>query len=455
MVTVVQYNFTLDDTSPIFQYSPPSDESDASKGWTIAHNAGTRSTYHTTRMANASLSFSFHGTGVTLFGSSNASYEAYLDGQNAPLPSSDENTLFQSNCSELREYQVYLKVLSATENQVLQFDYATLTSNVLGRSRYPEISMHSDDDVMKAHGTWHRKNQNNRFPLISNPNVTVRATNSPGDNMSFSVRGRAVAIYGPVNASSGLFSVMQENDDHVVTASSSTPINETVLFYKDGLSESNTTTLHLTNLGNGETTFCVSRVQVFAFNSTNGTSSAWTSSSTARSHRTALIGAIVGSIIGVVILAAIIVISMKRRNLTTSEPNAITPFEVGTEETSNAISRSGSKDSSSLGSEPNAITPFEVGTEETSNAITRSGSKDSSSLELNQDESLRIVIPDSIGARPAVSSISLLTVERLLLLIARQVDGVTRTGEASGDQDRRSLPPYPASMRNRSYRAAS
>ncbi|KAL5504087.1 hypothetical protein ACEPAH_8160 [Sanghuangporus vaninii] len=423
MATFIQYNFTLDNTSPMFQYSPPSDESDASKGWIIVHNAKTGSTYHVTRMVNASLSFSFYGTGVTLFGSSNASYKAYLDGQNVPLPSSGGNTLFQSNCSELRKYQVYLKVRSATENQFFQFDYATLTSNVLGRSRYPQISMHSDDNVMKAHGTWHRKNQNNRFPLSSNPNVTVRATNSPGDSMSFSVRGRAIAIYGPVNASSGLFSVMQGNDVHVVNASSSTPINETVLFYKDGLSESNTTTLHLTNLGNGETTFCISRVQVFAFNSTNGTSSAWTSSSSARGHRTALVGAIVGSIIGVIILAAIIVISMKRRKLTTSGPNAIIPFEVGTEETSNAISRS--------------------------------GSKDSSSLELNQDQPLRIVLPDSTGARPAISSISLSTVERLLLLIARQVDSITRTGEASGDQDRRSLPPYPASMRNRSYRAAN
>ncbi|KAL5485958.1 hypothetical protein ACEPAI_7002 [Sanghuangporus weigelae] len=416
--TVVQYNFTLDNTSPMFQYSPPSDESDVSKGWIIMHNAKTGSTHHITRMVNASLSFTFYGTGVTLFGSSNALYEAYLDGQNVSLPSSGENTLFQSDCSELREYQVYLNVLSASENQVLQFDYATVTSNVLGRSRYPEISMHSDDDVMKAHGTWHRKSQNNRFPLSSNPNVTVRATNSPGDNMSFSVRGRAVAIYGPVNASSGLFSVMQGNDVHVVNASSSTPINETVLFYKDGLSESNTTTLHLTNLGNGETTLCVSRVQVFAFNLTNGISSAWTSSSTARSHRAALIGAIVGSIAGVVILAALIIILMKRRKISTSGPNAVTPFEVSTEETSNTISRA--------------------------------GSKDSSSLELNQDEPLRIVLPDSTGARPTVSSISLSTVERLLLLIARQVDSVTRTGEASGDQDRRSLPPYPASMRNRS-----
>ncbi|KAL5525834.1 hypothetical protein ACEPAG_7171 [Sanghuangporus baumii] len=423
MVTLVQYNFTLDDTSPMFQYFPPSDGSDASKGWITVHNDKTGSTYHITRMVNASLSFAFYGTGVTLFGSSNAKYEAYLDGQNAPLPFSSENTLFHADCFEQRKYQVYLKVSSASENQVLQFDYATVTSNVLGRSRYPEISMHSDDDVMKAHGTWHRKSQDNRFPLSSNPNVTVRATNSPGDSMSFSVRGRAVAIYGPVNASSGLFSLMHGNDVHVVNASSSTPINETVLFYKDGLSESNTTTLHLTNLGNGETTLCVSRVQVFAFNSTNGTSSAWTSGSITRSHKAALIGAIVGSIAGVVTLATIIIILMKWRKVSTSGPNAITPFAVSTEETSHAISRA--------------------------------GSKAPSSLESNQDEPIRIVLPDNTGARPTVSSISLSTVERLLLLIARQVDSVTRTGEALGDQDRRSLPPYPASMRNRSYRAAN
>ncbi|KAJ7610939.1 hypothetical protein FB45DRAFT_328481 [Roridomyces roridus] len=89
------WNFTIDDTSTFLKYLPYADGSNSglTDGWIpwytdsgfLSQNgqAGSGTSYHRTSLSGASVTLSFYGTGVDLFGISNSTYNVTVD--NAPF----------------------------------------------------------------------------------------------------------------------------------------------------------------------------------------------------------------------------------------------------------------------------------------------------------------------------------------------------------------------------------
>lgn len=88
------------------------------------------------------------GTGITLYGFSNASYEAFLDKHKQPS-NSKEDILFQSSGTKFKKHEIRLKVDSVNESQIFTFDKAIVTSEAIGKSVIIVLSL--SDEANQAY----------------------------------------------------------------------------------------------------------------------------------------------------------------------------------------------------------------------------------------------------------------------------------------------------------------
>ncbi|EJD06548.1 uncharacterized protein FOMMEDRAFT_25800 [Fomitiporia mediterranea MF3/22] len=317
------WEFDFNAISPLIQYAPTlSDGSNTSTGWGTFYDATSETSHRITR------------TQIAVFGNTNASYAVYFDGYEEPQLSSQKDVLYQSNEANLGGHSLKLTVLSNYEMQYFKFHKFVVTSSAVSISKLPKLDSFASDDaeMMVPHGTWHTKTSSNSFPLNSQPLTTVRSTNSPGDSMNFSFRGRAIAIYGPVNATSGLFSFQHRDAVNIVNAGSPIPIDETLIYYQDGFNESIPTTVSITNLGIGETTFSMSRAEIYSLNSS--TSNNNNPGQGSKHIKTIIIGVIADVVFGVVaVILGIVLMKRQRRregimNRKDAGINTIIPYTV-------------------------------------------------------------------------------------------------------------------------------
>ncbi|KAG6835229.1 hypothetical protein H0H93_003716 [Arthromyces matolae] len=150
---------TVDDESPLISYQPRD-------AW-VQHNVSTDAvainffgkTFTQTHQLNASLSFKFDGHSVTIYGSTNGSCRANIDGKDysvsPPLSSQPAQpaSLFAINTLDLGQHTITLTNLDATA--VLTVDYILWIATPASKSGTLERVVFDDvDPSFHYQGSW-------------------------------------------------------------------------------------------------------------------------------------------------------------------------------------------------------------------------------------------------------------------------------------------------------------
>ncbi|KAH8119972.1 hypothetical protein DFH11DRAFT_21098 [Phellopilus nigrolimitatus] len=276
------WNFTLPDTSSVFQYSPYSDGFGLTNGWqqgytnseflTSPGEAGVGSPFHITSHPNASISLSFFGTGVTLLGEANCSYKVVLDGSERVFNDQPTISLFSEFGLANVTHNITLTAQPSANNQTLSFSAAQLMSSAAD-SLTPVRIDNQNTSLIVYNGNWTTRSDS-QVPNSQNPSPFFE-TDDFGASASFNFTGRAVEVRGVKNYGWWTYSVtLDGNAFSNLNASSWWIVPDALLFYQDGLDENATHYLRITNSANQK--FALSSITVHQ--SSDATSSSTTPS---------------------------------------------------------------------------------------------------------------------------------------------------------------------------------
>ncbi|KIM32340.1 hypothetical protein M408DRAFT_326939 [Serendipita vermifera MAFF 305830] len=234
----MKYNVTIDDVSPLVNYSP---------GWIDSLPSGEATpsyqgdSYHSTQIKGSSASFTFIGTSVFVFGSKGSDHgklAVTLDGSEHILDGFSATNIFQT----------------ALFSQVgLPFARHTLkVSNLIedpARPRlyidYFQFETGQDDDVANASFNIDDNNSTLSYSpadawettvlnLDKYYGGTVHTSKTPGATLSTRFEGNAIYIYGAVSPGYGTLDIMIDGGATTrVNCSSSAFRPQTLLFYSN------------------------------------------------------------------------------------------------------------------------------------------------------------------------------------------------------------------------------
>ncbi|EJD03738.1 uncharacterized protein FOMMEDRAFT_167065 [Fomitiporia mediterranea MF3/22] len=339
MSGLVQYNFTIDDTSPILFYSPYADT-----GGVIGRGDGLRNawqtwytvsgflpnrdgpstegeSYHLTSAPGASVSLSFYGTGVVLYGMSNCSYDIIFDGNFIQDATPFQNVLFAASDEAPGFHKVSLIAKPNSNDQILSFN-STVIMSVANSSAsstpvYETIDNQNTSAIAYA-GDW--------SPTVTVPKVPTTASPAPyhdttvaSASASFNFTGRAVALYGSSTSNHGPYTVTLDGTKSLFNGSSQWLLGNMLLFYQDGLEEDSTHSLSIMNVGSDPTSNALSlnSVQITHLNDTlAGQANTGGTHSTSKSK----VGVIVGPVVAFFVVASMIGFYVRSKRQTKRKP---------------------------------------------------------------------------------------------------------------------------------------
>ncbi|TDL28167.1 hypothetical protein BD410DRAFT_348751 [Rickenella mellea] len=302
-------NFTVDDTSPIFRYEPYSDGVGSNNGWQTWYSdsgfnsqpgeEGSGESFHLTSFNGANVSLNFFGSGITLFGRSNCSYNILVNGVLTPWNSTsapvDEDILFAASMLPLGDHSITLTVKSAgnDSSDQLWFDKAVVSADTGIMALNTTVIDNQDRSTLSYSGSWSTYSDP-QVPSASNPSP-FHFTTTEGSATSMQFRGRAVAVHGKSSVGNGRYSVSLDGNVDTYNGSTFWMVPDALLYFQDGLDESEMHSLNITNLDESE--FSLNSITIYASRITESPSASY-----GRSN----IGIISGAVITVVTILIIL-----------------------------------------------------------------------------------------------------------------------------------------------------
>lgn len=236
---MAHYNVFVQDSSPLFIYSPPGAWIDTP----VEFNDSPSLSYHATHTQGATVKLDFVGTGVRVFSATTptpGSYQVYIDGKGLPekvgsSSKSDSQLLLGSIAGlEMGPHTVTL-VNSGVTGDILDLDRIEVES-VLGTGSSSLSTATFDDSVDEIQWGpgWVSAQGQSAFY-----NGTIRYTEQPDAQMSFSFEGGAIVIYGTSGVEMGDYVVTLDGQSNTFNGGSGgaarAPHDKTILYLANGL----------------------------------------------------------------------------------------------------------------------------------------------------------------------------------------------------------------------------
>lgn len=330
------WNFTIDDASPYLSYSPFVDGTNGWKTWysqsqfnTVPDEVGRGNSYHIAPQINANVSFRFYGSGISLSGSANNTFNIIVDNILRASVNGTSTSLIYSDYNFTEgSHDMTLSVLPSNSNTSLSFD-SVIVSSPLGSDQNPPSPRfydNSDTASLFYSGAWSINNVNGV------PNSTISApfhvTTESGASASLSFTGGiAVVVRGMMGSENGLYSVSLDGSTSIFNGTSLWSVPDALLFFRAGLDPGATHEINITNISAG-TRLCLNSMMVFQ-NESKVTAIPSSLPTPAKPSNSVNLGIIIGPIAGLLIIAiAVAYIFYRRQSIKPSTPTLI-PFIEG------------------------------------------------------------------------------------------------------------------------------
>ncbi|KAJ7267222.1 hypothetical protein C8J57DRAFT_1469510, partial [Mycena rebaudengoi] len=164
---MVLLNFTLEDTSPVFEFQPYADGFGLQNGWqTFYTGSGFNSkpgqgsqgdSFHLTSLDGAQVALKFYGSAIYLYGTTNSSYDITLDNEVLHFSESPAADLLYSNVKLPEEtHHITLIARPSSQSNQLGLKRAIITSESTGTSSEKPLPLFFDnsDSALTYSGQW-------------------------------------------------------------------------------------------------------------------------------------------------------------------------------------------------------------------------------------------------------------------------------------------------------------
>ncbi|TFY75879.1 hypothetical protein EWM64_g8132 [Hericium alpestre] len=272
-----KWNFTIDDTSPLFNYTPYSDAfgNGLTSGWQTWYtgsgflkNGGEASSgdsLHLTNLTNASVTLQFYGSGIYLYGRAGSPYSVLLDSQQIQASAQDGDLLFSKTDLQADMHYITLEAqITDPSSQTLGFDRAVIESTLEDHAASPSQQMFDNQNTtfFQYSSGWSTATDP-QIPSSSDPRP-YHQTSQKDTAVSFSFTNTTtLAINGSINWGHGLYQVVGpsclslrapltteqflDGQGTTFNASSTWLVPDSLIFYRDNLDPGRTHTVNLTN----------------------------------------------------------------------------------------------------------------------------------------------------------------------------------------------------------------
>lgn len=360
------WNFTIDDSSSYITYTPHGDGGLGNwtqTGWqpwysgsggfcSSGGNEALGQSLHITSLPGASLEFEFYGNAVSLYGTTNGSFDVTLDDDHTTDVTAESDILLFSRGGLTTDiHRVNLTTrLQASSGQQMSFDNAVITIPYTGGAGTPVplVYENTNTSAFQYTGPWIQTEAVN----VPSPTSTApyHQTSSYGASASMHFEGEAVAVYGSREWGSWLYNISLDGVNSQYNGSTMWEIDNALLFFQAGLNPNETHTLDITAEGER---FMLNYVTAFVPNNTNTNqsvtptdsvthipsasvtpSAVGKSSSSSKVNTAVIVGPVVGGVAGLLIIGALLWWFLRRRDRHTTDELFPAPYL----ETSNATS---------------------------------------------------------------------------------------------------------------------
>ncbi|KAH7107966.1 hypothetical protein BKA62DRAFT_680551 [Auriculariales sp. MPI-PUGE-AT-0066] len=342
-------DLTIFNTSPILVYFPYSDGVDPGKGWMMrVHDKGPEKpgevadgvTKQYTQLLDGppSVGLAFYGTGVTMYGTTDATWVVYLDNptDEVGFNTNQGDVLYQNTSLVLGRHWINgAGAFGLSHGQYLEF--ASVVIHTSSPEPLKTVTYSPTSDAIKYEGNWTFESAGGTT-VMRTSEFFARAT------LRFS-NARAIRINGPTDTRSWTYDITVDSQSHTpardVAFNGSTlwTVKQNMLFYLDNIDPSTEHIISISNLGTSQYSFALSGFEVMEIDhdamsasATSSTSSSSTATDSveptrsASSENTPAPGVYAG--IGVGVGAALLAIGIfafffiRRRQRARHEPRA-------------------------------------------------------------------------------------------------------------------------------------
>ncbi|KAK7686615.1 hypothetical protein QCA50_010215 [Cerrena zonata] len=271
------YNFTIQDTSPMWQYMPFAD-GDMRTGWQwLFPESGVRDraprcqqhpkgvSFHTTAAHGANMTLDWLGVGIYLFGSSNSSYRVTVDNNSTTFHGSSNGLLFAQDGMDHQPHTITVTALPKDPTHYFNFDYGILTDVSPEGARKPRLTIHQAKDVTQVGRTPISDWLDTHDHRVSKPFIqTTVAGASASINFTSSV---GVSLNGTMNCDHELYTVEladltnQTTYRQTYNGTSRWFIPDSLLFYRGGLNPLHDYQVTLTNAADSRLSLIYGKTQ--------------------------------------------------------------------------------------------------------------------------------------------------------------------------------------------------
>ncbi|KAJ6584328.1 hypothetical protein B0H19DRAFT_1104723 [Mycena capillaripes] len=221
--SAVNANFTVDDFDSVVSYADQAaweTPDPSSSSFNASTSQWLMGTYHSTTVANATVSFKFTGPAIYVFGASGpayGSYEVLLDGTSttksayAASNASAPYLLYSADSLSYAAHTLTLRNLGKQGTDAgggaFLFDFLRATVQLApAGATVKNQTLEETDSALTYSGTW----GSNKSPNFSGGGSTF--TNADNASVSFSFHGSAIYVFGDKKNDHGLYRVVLDDN---------------------------------------------------------------------------------------------------------------------------------------------------------------------------------------------------------------------------------------------------
>lgn len=240
---MASFNLTVEDSSPLISYDPPSAWSDASPDDPLLATYSEQS-YHRTSSQGATATIEFYGTGLTFFGGKRADYGRFVVSVDGAMVIADGNARGSDNAVKQTLATVtglrpgkHRAVFENIDGSPIDIDAVIISDEVGPSGAKMDMKVYDDMDPLISYSPSPAAWGQNKLPIFQDG--TIHFSQNPDAALSMQFAGDAIALYGTISPDHSDMKVTVDTESSILKGGSNGGVNrmhpQMLLYYRSGL----------------------------------------------------------------------------------------------------------------------------------------------------------------------------------------------------------------------------